>query len=523
MQILHTPIAVEAPPEGPGWIDRTAPVPHSRRHIFLTVAEWKNGLLIAAVAGATVLPWSIDISPWLGVSVALFVLTVYHMRHAANFIVTLPHIAIMISALEYVLAAWGGVYFPPANPVYDIGPALPFYLSYAGPVLLAVCAGWSISLVRLKVKARPLSTPASPGLLMELDLIMFIGIVATVAAPLLADTGFEFVGVLLGYIRFVGVHGRMLLRGPGWQWRLGLALGVELFFAAESAMFNPLLLWCLWTFSIWLYCFRPTFRLILASLVVGAILLPSLQEAKWRLRDGLPDMDLVASGDDSSSPGRTVAWLGYLSEALVRTVTLRLPRDFLEDTLVRYNQGWIINRTMLFVPEIEPYAEGETLVSAARSALLPRVIDNEKVRAGGQVLMERYAGMTLNEQTAMTLGYAGEMYANFGRLWGAVACGLYALGFGLLLRPIFKRATLRPVWWAIVPYIFFAVLKGDDDVAFVLNWTVKACVLLAGVIVFLPNFRRALFGSLDQADIGGGMKANFIGARKAGTTTAALR
>jgi hypothetical protein len=108
--------------------------------------------------------------------------------------------------------------------------------------------------------------------------------------------------------------------------------------------------------------------------------------------------------------------------------------------------------------------------------------------------MERYAGILLNERTSMNLGYAGEMYANFGLTGGIVGCGCYALVFGLLFRWIFLRSLARPLWWSIVPFLFFAALKGDDGIAEVLNWTTKAFLVAAGVVLIMPNLRHALFG-----------------------------
>ncbi|HEY1769797.1 MAG TPA: hypothetical protein VGG02_06035 [Chthoniobacterales bacterium] len=184
--------------------------------------------------------------------------------------------------------------------------------------------------------------------------------------------------------------------------------------------------------------------------------------------------------------------------AFEHTLTGNFDERFLADTAVRYNQGWIVNRVMMMVPEFEPYADGSTLEDAAWATLVPRILVPGKFVAGGAEHMAQYAGIQLNEDTAMTLGFAGEMYANFGLTGGVIACGLYALFFALVFRVICLRAFTHPLWWSLVPFIFYSALKAEDDVAFVLNWTVKACVLLVGVVVFLPHFRRALFGPVPR-------------------------
>src|SRR5205823_2191259 len=118
----------------------------------------------------------------------------------------------------------------------------------------------------------------------------------------------------------------------------------------------------------------------------------------------------------------------------------------------------------------EPYARGETLISAFYACLLPRFLAPEKVRAGGRENMERFAGVHL-EGTSMNLGYGGEMYANFGHIGGFIGCGLYALAFSLLFRAISLRAFKSPLWWSVLPYIALWALKAEDGLAEVFNWT----------------------------------------------------
>jgi hypothetical protein len=209
------------------------------------------------------------------------------------------------------------------------------------------------------------------------------------------------------------------------------------------------------------------------------------------------------SDDDLLRPGpiemaaqnplsRTVTLVSYLAVGLKHAATLDISNKFIADMAVRYNQGWIINRIMFFVPSLEPYAKGNTIKTAAMAAVLPRVIAEEKFKAGGEEYMARYAGMELGETTSMNLGYAGEMYANFGFVGGIIGCGLYAFLFGLLFRWVCNKAFLHPFWWAVAPFIFCAALKAEDGIADTLNWTLKSCLVAAGVYFVFPGFRAAL-------------------------------
>jgi hypothetical protein len=56
-----------------------------------------------------------------------------------------------------------------------------------------------------------------------------------------------------------------------------------------------------------------------------------------------------------------------------------------------------------------------------------------------------------------------------------------------------RRAFIHPLWWSLVPYVFFAAVKAEDGIDYIANWTVKSCVLLLGISIIFPAFRQALF------------------------------
>jgi hypothetical protein len=473
-------------------IMRDVAAPETLR-FFLTPREWRHSLLYAGVAAALTAVGTYDLSIWITSTVFLTVLTACHMKGASRFMVPLPHLAILISALQYVLAAWWLIYVPGSI----VTPySLAFYLSYAGPVMIAVAVGWTVALMRMRPwPERQLQ--ATPGLLRELDWLLVIGLAAIPLGNIIRAPALAFAFVLLGNLRYIGVFGRMILRERGWQLRLAVVLTAEFVFAADAAMFHPLLLWAAWSFAVWLYCFKPPARVLVTAFVAAALLLPSFQEAKWRLRGQMLEFDpesgfLSESGEEGSSMFvKATSFFVYLAEGLVHSVRLNFTPDFVADTLLRYNQGWIVTNVMIFVPDREPYAMGETLKNAVMASLVPRLVDPQKVRAGGRENMAQYAGMYLDDKTSMNLGYAGEMYANFGR-WGVLACGAYAFVFGIFFRFLARRAFSLPMWWSVVPFIFFAVLKAEDGVAEILNWTSKSGFVLLGVILVFPNLRRSL-------------------------------
>jgi len=371
-------------------------------------------------------------------------------------------------------------------------------LSYGAPAVFALTLGWLVVLIKLQPKRSPPEIHSSPRLLLELDVLLGISFVATALGSLMERVEtLGFVFTLLANLRYLSVFARMLIKGRGWPWRLALILAAEVLFAAGTGMLHTLLLWSMWTFAIWIYCFTPSTRAITAALVAGVIFLPALQQSKWELRQDMasvdPRIDKNETGFKELPIGRATSWLSYLAKDLVQTVTLNVDQDFIADMAVRYNQGWIINRIMGWVPAMAPYASGATIKQALIGSAVPRLVFAEKERAGGKENMLRYAGMEMVGNTSMDLGFAGEMYANFGSAGGLLGCVLYAVAFGLLFRLMCRRAFTNPLWWSVVPYVFFAAVKAEDGIGIVANWSVKSCILLSGISLIFPAFRHALY------------------------------
>jgi len=172
---------------------------------------------------------------------------------------------------------------------------------------------------------------------------------------------------------------------------------------------------------------------------------------------------------------------GYSDESIANSVT-------------RFNQGWIIDRVMHHVPSEEPYARGETLWAALYATVLPRVLAPDKLVINGRVNMDRFAGHVMTGDTTMNVGFAGEMYANFGRWGGTFGCGLYALVLGLFFRWAAVLAQKSAFWWAIAVYCGHWAFKAETDIGGVLNYVVKAAALVFVVTVCMPSLRAELIG-----------------------------
>jgi hypothetical protein len=461
-------------------------------------ARWASAVTAGLFAAAATYFWWQDVSIWLGFTITLVGATITDMIWVAQEIVPLPHIVILIASLQYGLAPWASNFYPSIYPDYQITD-LQEYFAYAGPVLAAITAGFLASGIGLRLRAPSTERPnATPQLLHELNILLWGGMAVDFLCS--GFTGsLAFVVVLLGALRFVGAIGWMIVEAQGWKWRLGALLLYEVYVAAHIGMFHDLILWGLSLLAIYVFLHRVkrlAFMGALACLVAGVFF---LQDAKWTLRAGI-----WGEGGEIVIFGKPRAFTDWtrpfevplcLIDSVSKVFTGGYTDESIGNSVTRFNQGWIIDHVMHHVPSEEPYARGQTLWAALQASLLPRVLAPDKLIVNGRVNMERFAGHAMMGDTSMNIGFAGEMYANFG-LWGGVAgCGFYALILGLFFRWAAVLAQRSPFWWAIGVYCGHWAFKAETDIGGVMNYVVKAAFLAFVVTLCMPALRAELLGN----------------------------
>ena len=447
-----------------------------------------------------------EISLWLAPVIVVMGGIVGHMLTASRALPPFPHICVLFAGFQLILVAWFAWYHPPENPTYDIGLDTGNYLSYTIPLWLAYTIGWFSPLWRAAAQMQRLDAIcARTGDLLkrDLDVLLFSGLAISVVVPFVNVSAVAFVLVLLADLKFVGAAGWLLMRYEGWLWRVGLVLLIEIVLSTDQAMFGRLALWAASFMALFVYQRAISRKVLFLLLAFMFVALPGLEQAKLRLRektwwagqnyDPVFGMDLRPEGLNIP-----VVWFLYFAEGLFRTTTLTLSEKDLSHLSERHNHGWIVWRVMNTVPEVEPYAKGETIIGAFIAAALPRVLSPGKYRAGGEYF-ERFTQMSLynprtGEQFVSTnLGFSGEFYANFGFTGGIIAGGLWGLASGLIFRWFCYRGSMCHLWWAFYPYIFATGMKAEEGFGEIVNWVVKATIVAAAVIYLLSALRSQLF------------------------------
>lgn len=437
----------------------------------------------------------IEISPWIPSGFFIFGFSVSHFLSTTKKCLPLPQTAVLIATIYYLFAPIASFYYPPKNLLYSI---LDFheYFQFAVPCIWATAVGWYFALAKLPSLELSTTLPQrSPQTYVGLDLLIVFGLFVSFLATLTQlPSSAKTLAMLLANTRYIGAFGWMLLGRTGWKGRLALVMTLDLYSAASTGFFLDFLLWTLNAAVI--YSFRNTIkpRYIAGSLVCIVFFLPCFQHAKWELRKaswgvGLADQRLTVFGTTYplTSANKPFLLAAKVLESGYQLTTGQENAEFISDTVIRYNQGWIISRVLAHVPAFEPFANGTTVIDAAIASVVPRAIMNNKVQSGGGANFTRYTGVQLNSSTSMNLGFVGEMYANFGYYGGIIGVGFYALILGLIYRYIVLKSVGNILLLTFVPYVLNFAVVSEVGLVEVLNYTVKS-IFVAGFLLYISKF-----------------------------------
>ncbi len=472
------------------------PVARVPRFLFMNAREWAWCLLATTIAVGACWPLYGHHSTWAGAAVGLFVFSAMHLVYAGRYCLPLPQLAIMLATIYFGISPLVSLYFPSEDPLYRIRRDPSLYFNYAVPAVLATAFGWYIAIAG----ARPLIINRSALRLPVrvfhcFDACIVAGTtLSLVSTYVVIPSSIAFLLLLITNLRFVGILGWVIAANAGWKWRVALMLLMELYFSAATGFFLDLALWTLSITMVLFYRFGISRPVVFAMVIIGVFMAPCVQRAKWDYRRvvwdttvGEKSIEIFGNKMILTPLSKPVAIMGKIVESAIKLVTFETESDFWGDTIRRYNQGWIVERVMVQVPNYVPYAEGETVQRAVIDSFIPRFLFPGKTQAGGAENFTRYTGLILNSNTSMNLGFVGEMYANFGPWWGVVGCGGYGFFLGIVFRWLVSRTYINVLYIAFIPYVMHWAVLGEVGLFEVCNYTIKAIVVMLGVEYILRS------------------------------------
>jgi len=241
-----------------------------------------------------------------------------------------------------------------------------------------------------------------------------------------------------------------------------------LFRAIQSTMFHDFILWTAFFYMFWALQFKPSRQKIVATLLIGAFSLTTLQTMKYAYRQQ------VWNGYSGS---KIELFTGLVVDAILLDGA---DQELLDGELnkVRLNQGWIISAIIDEMPQRTDFLKGETITDALSAAVLPRFLNPNKTKAGGQENFRRFTGLELGEGTSMGISIIGEAYGNYGKNGGVIFMGIWGLFLSVFWNMVFKKTATNIVLLAFLPLLFLQVIKAETELVVVLNHLVKASIVV---------------------------------------------
>ena len=241
-----------------------------------------------------------------------------------------------------------------------------------------------------------------------------------------------------------------------------------LFRAIQSTMFHDFILWTAFFYMFWALQFKPSRQKIVATLLIGALSLTTLQTMKYAYRQQ------VWNGYSGS---KIELFTGLVVDAILLDGA---DQELLDGELnkVRLNQGWIISAIIDEMPQRTDFLKGETITDALSAAVLPRFLNPNKTKAGGQENFRRFTGLELGEGTSMGISIIGEAYGNYGKNGGVIFMGIWGLFLSVFWNMVFKKTATNIVLLAFLPLLFLQVIKAETELVVVLNHLIKATIVV---------------------------------------------
>jgi hypothetical protein len=455
------------------------------RFLELTNSEWVVLLLLSVSTVAAVAAVRTDVTLWPALGIGFTMLVVGHLCMTVRRFVAFPDLIAAAACLQWIIAPWLSEAYLPNLPMFRMVLTADEYLRYALPATAALWIGLHIPASRRLSKTweMPHIDHLSKRVQHSLDVLIVAGLIADLYVDY-APVEWSFLAYLISSFRFVGALGWMLTLTPGWRWRVIFVLAHLTAVQSTGGLFYLVVHWG--GYFLLVYAFMRRWRWQMAVALCASLLgLSLLQAVKPTLRTSIAEQR-VTGPLDSLERLTSMMWDRVKTGQFVDTQTDA------GDSLVRFNQGWIIARIMTHVPAEIPYARGQTITDAITFSIIPRFLFPDKLQGASQKIFSTYTGTELAGGTRMGLGIIGEFYANFGMGGGIVGTFVYGLIIGWVFLLFADRAQKNPLWWAAASTVLVPSVEPGINLEDILNHVVKAAVVLFVVWKITPQMQRLL-------------------------------
>lgn len=247
-----------------------------------------------------------------------------------------------------------------------------------------------------------------------------------------------------------------------------LIFGLTVISSIRLGLFHDLILWLglFLSFVVHRYGWKP--RKTIFVLAIGVLFAIVTQSIKSQYREIIAEKPELASVQTFSSLAYEQIVMGKMFNS----------QESVNDLNVRLNQGWIISAIFYNIPNFTDFVGGETIQDAISASLLPRFLNPNKKKAGGQENFRRFTGLMIRGDTSMGSSILGEAYANYGAIGTMIFMFLWGLFLILFYNLVAKLTLAHPSLILWLPLIFLQALKAETELVVVLNHLIKSSIVI---------------------------------------------
>lgn len=246
-----------------------------------------------------------------------------------------------------------------------------------------------------------------------------------------------------------------------------------------TAMFGELVFWSL--LFILTISVGKNYGIILKSLslVFGVVAIMFLQTLKIEYR-------YQKISNDGSRNFLTAIVTG------INKTSVLVDENVFYPIIVRINQGYFIAESMRYVPQKEPYANGETIFTQLAASFIPRIFWPSKPEMGGRENIVRFLGADDDLKYSYNISPAGEAYVNFGKIGGVIFMLFFGLFMNYSFTKVLEASIRRPSLVVWIPLFFYGVfLSIEGDILSAVNGMIKSILFF----IILASSMQMLFKS----------------------------
>ncbi|MBN2891863.1 MAG: hypothetical protein JXL97_08355 [Bacteroidales bacterium] len=426
----------------------------------------------------SILFFNLDIYSSLGVGLFVFFGTKFFIEIGQK--IEIRDVMIILAALQWIIGPMLAFIFYPDDEFYYMAVNLQTYMGFVVPATYTFAIGMYLPFWKKIVTEKKYLNDIRAFFNKNKNIDIVFILIGTLSELFIeiVPANIRFVLFLFSGLRFIGLYFLLLSDRKYKRVFIIIIIGWLFFVSLRESLFHDLLLWLGFFVIIAAFINKPK-QITKFYFIFGIVLLSIvIQTVKFSYREAI----------NEGVTGSKMNLFARLVKDKVIETDYATSESNLSAMVVRINQGWIIARIMRWTPEYEPFAKGETIITAIEASFMPRFLFPNKVRAGGRTYFERFTGKRISDETSMGLGLLGEAYANYGIRGGAFFMLMIGLFYNFFLSRIYKIALKHPAIIFFIPLLFLQVVKAETDFSVILNHLIKASVVVWAIFFGLRKF-----------------------------------